>query len=122
MLSHRAEADLVLPGEVETRRVGVAEPADEPVVADLLAARAQAAAAIAETERLRERVHVLESWLEAAAERRKVEYVQAQRLAMMKAVERDERFRFVLSLPLFLIVLYCATLGVLVWFLLEGRL
>jgi hypothetical protein len=122
MLSHRAETDLVLSGEVATRRVGVAEQADEPVLADLLAARAQAAAATAEAERLRERVHVLESWLEAAAKRRKVEYVQAQRLAMMKAVDRDERFTFVLSLPLFLVVLYCAALAVLVWFLLEGRL
>jgi hypothetical protein len=92
------------------------------VVAELLTARAEAAAATAEVERLRERVHVLESWLEAAAQRRKVEYVQAQRLAMMKAVERDQRFTFVLSLPLVLLVLYCAALIGLVWLLAEGRI
>jgi len=91
-------------------------------LAEVLAARVQVAAAAAEVERLRERVRVLESWLEAAAQRRKVEYVQAQRLAMMKAVERDQRFGFVLSLPLLLLVLYCATLIGLVWLLAEGRI
>jgi hypothetical protein len=96
-------------------RVGAA------VVAELLAVRAQAAAATAEAERLRERVRVLESWLEAAAQRRKVEYVQAQRLAMMKAVERDQRVTFVLSLPLVLLALYCAMLIALVWLLAKGR-
>jgi hypothetical protein len=91
-------------------------------LAEVLAARAEAAAATAEVERLRERVRVLESWLEAAAQRRKVEYVQAQRLAMMKAVERDQRFTFVLSLPLVLLIVYCAALIGLVWLLAEGRL
>ncbi|HEX7312049.1 MAG TPA: hypothetical protein VF232_12820 [Gaiellaceae bacterium] len=99
----------------------VPEGLGSAVVAEVLAARAQAAAATAEAERLRERVRVLESWLEAAAQRRKVEYVQAQRLAMMKAVERDQRVTFVLSLPLVLLVLYCATLIALVWLLAMGR-
>jgi hypothetical protein len=91
------------------------------VVAELLALHAQAATATAEAERLRERVRVLESWLEAAAQRRNVEYVQAQRLAMMKAVERDQRVTFVLSLPLVLLALYFATLIALVWLLAKGR-
>jgi hypothetical protein len=103
--------------ELELRAPGSAEP-----LAEVLAARAEMAAAVAEVERLRERVRILESWLEAAAQRRKVEYVQAQRLAMMKAVERDQRFTFVLSLPLVLLILYCAALIGLVWLLAEGRL
>jgi hypothetical protein len=108
--------------EIAAWHVVVAEPVEAPVVADLLAARAQAVAATAEAERLRERVRVLESWVEAAARGRRLEYVQAQRLAMMKAVERDERFTFVLSLPLVLLALYCGALAVLVWLLLEGRI
>jgi hypothetical protein len=108
--------------EVAVQHVVLAEPVDAPVVAEVLAARAQVAAARAEAERLRERVRVLESWVAAAAQGRKVEYVQAQRLAMMKAVERDERFTFVLSLPLALLVLYCGALVVLVWLLLDGRI
>ena len=108
--------DLEVQPALGTNRGGIA------VVAEVLAARAEVAAAAAEAERLRERVRILESWLEAAAQRRKVEYVQAQRLAMMKALERDERFTFVLSLPLVLLFVYCAVLIGLVWLLAEGRI
>jgi len=90
------------------------------VLPELLAARAQAAAATAEVEQLRERVRILESWLEAAAQGRQVEYIQAQRLAMMKAVERDQRVTFVLSLPLVLLGVYCGTLIALIWLLAKG--
>jgi len=94
----------------------------EAAIAEVVALRAEAAAAVAEAERLRERIHELESWLEAATRHRRVEYVQAQRLAMMKAVERDQRVAFVLSLPLVLLVLYCLGLVALAVLLLEGRL
>ena len=79
------------------------------------------ALATAEAERLRERVATLETWLEVAARRRRVEYIQAQRLAMLRALERDDRFRFVLSLPIALTALYAVLLGVVVFVLLEGR-
>ena len=97
-------------------------PDDDDLEAELAALRTEAESATAEVERLRERVRVLESWLEAASRQRSVEYVQSQRLALMRAVERDRRFLFVLSLPVVLLVLYCAGLAVLVWLLLEGRL
>jgi hypothetical protein len=124
------EGELVVPEHLTVPATRRMEVEAQPLAGDrgasglseVLAARAELAAAVAEVERLRERVRVLESWLEAAAQRRKVEYVQAQRLAMMKAVERDQRFGFVLSLPLLLLVLYCATLIVLVWLLAEGRI
>jgi hypothetical protein len=90
--------------------------------AESVVPRVEALAAEAEIERLRERIVVLESWLAAAARRRSVEYVQAQRLAMMKAVERDQRFGFVLSLPLVLLLLYCAALAGLAWLLAVGRI
>jgi hypothetical protein len=93
----------------------------EAAIAEVVALRAEAAAAVAEAERLRERIHELESWLEAATRQRRVEYVQAQRLAMMKAVERDQRVAFVLSLPLVLLVLYCLGLAALAVLLLEGH-
>lgn len=112
---------MTLANEVDVEHVILAEPVGTGSAAELAALRAEAAAAVAEVERLRERVGVLESWLQVAAERRKVEYVQAQRLAMMKAVERDERFTFVLSLPLVLLALYCVALIALVWLLFEGR-
>jgi hypothetical protein len=113
---------------------GAAVPADQPLVlqpwvaddddleAELVALRDEVASANAEVERLREHVRVLESWLEAASRQRQVEYVQSQRLALMRAVERDRRFLFVFSLPVALLILYCAGLVVLVWLLLEGRL
>jgi hypothetical protein len=75
----------------------------------------------AELERLRGRVATLETWLEVAARRRRVEYMQAQRLAMLKALERDDRFRFVLTLPVALTFLYAVLLGVVVFALLGGR-
>jgi hypothetical protein len=108
--------------DLDPQTMLVPERVGAAVVAELLAVRAQAVAAAAEAEQLRERVRVLESWLEAAAERRRVEYIQAQRLAMMKAVERDQRVTFVLSLPFVLLVLYCAALVALAWLLAEGRL
>jgi hypothetical protein len=74
-----------------------------------------------ELERLRERVATLETWLEVAARRRCVEYMQAQRLAMLNALERDDRYRFVLRLPVALSLLYAAVLGVVVFALLGGR-
>jgi hypothetical protein len=79
------------------------------------------ALAAAEVEHLRERVATLETWLDVAARRRRVEYVQAQRLAMLKALERDDRFRFVLTLPLAVTLLYAGVLGVVVFVLLGGR-
>jgi hypothetical protein len=88
---------------------------------ELAAARAESAAATAEVERLRERVRILESWLAAAAQRRSVEYMQAQRLALKRALDRDERYTFVLSLPLVLLLCYSAALGVVIWLLLADR-
>lgn len=79
------------------------------------------ARARAEVERLRERVATLESWLDVAARRRRVEYVQAQRLALLRALERDDRFRFVLTLPTALTLLYAVVLAVLVLLLVRGR-
>jgi hypothetical protein len=79
------------------------------------------AVATAEVEHLRERVATLETWLDVAARRRRVEYVQAQRLAMLKALERDDRFRFVLTLPVAVTLLYAALLGVVVFVVLGGR-
>jgi len=81
----------------------------------------QLALATAEIEHLRERVATLETWLDVAARRRRVEYVQAQRLAMLKALERDDRFRFVLTLPVAVTLLYAGLLGVVVFVLLGGR-
>jgi hypothetical protein len=112
---------VTLASELDVQHLLVTDRVGTAFAAELAAARAEAAAAVAETEELRERVRILESWLEAAAQRRHVDYVQAQRLAMMKAVERDERFAFVLSLPLVLLVLYCAALVAVVWLLVEGR-
>jgi hypothetical protein len=120
-VSEQATAPATQVNGADVEPLLVPERVDATVVAELLLVRAQAAATTAEAERLRERVRVLESWLEAAAQRRKVEYVQAQRLAMMKAVERDQRVTFVLSLPLVLLVLYCAMLIALVWLLATGR-
>jgi len=114
-------APAALASDLDVQHVLVAERVGTAFAAELAAARNEAAAAAAEAEGLRERVRILETWLEAAAERRKVEYVQAQRLAMMKAVERDERVSFVLSLPLVLLLLYCGALIALLWLLLEGR-
>jgi hypothetical protein len=88
---------------------------------ELAAARAETAAATAEVERLRERVRILESWLAAAAQGRNVEYMQAQRLALKRALDRDERYTFVLSLPLVLLLCYSAALGVVIWLLLADR-
>jgi hypothetical protein len=81
-----------------------AEEATEPSLE--LAAWLVAAAAAAEAARLRERVRLLESRLELASKWRRVEYVQARRLALMRAVRRDERYSFVHSLPHLLLVVY----------------
>ena len=107
--------------DVDLAPLYVDEREREAAIAEVLALRAEAAAAAAEAERLRQRVRELESWLQAATRQRSVEYLQAQRLAMMKAVERDQRFAFVLSLPVILLVLYCLGLVALAVLLLEGR-
>jgi hypothetical protein len=73
-----------------------------------------------EIECLRQRVAVLESWVDASSTARKVEFIQSQRLRLMKAAERDWRWSFVVSLPLVLAAVYCLGVGVLIWFLLGG--
>ena len=85
-------------------------------------AEQRAAKAEAEIRRLQEQVDALQSWLAAGAETRTVEYIQAQRFALMKALERESRRSFVLSLPLLLVLVYCTGLGVFVWWLLKGPL
>jgi hypothetical protein len=96
-------------------------PAPFELSAELAASLASAAAAAAEAAELRERVQMLESWLGAAAEWKKVEYVQARRLALMKAVERDARYSILWALPMLLLVVYSAGLVALVWWLLLGH-
>jgi hypothetical protein len=66
-------------------------------------------------------VATLETWLDVAARRRRVEYVQAQRLAMLRALERDDRLRFVLTLPTALTLLYAVGIAVLVFLLVRGH-
>jgi hypothetical protein len=97
------------------------ELVDGAVIYEIPQRRSPAEEQAEEIERLRERVRTLETWLEAAARRRKVEYMQAQRLAMLKALEHDQRRRFVLSLPVALLLAYCAALIALAWLLAGGR-
>lgn len=89
---------------------------------ELAAARAREEEALATIAHLRARVAALESWLEAAAAEQRVEHLQAQRLLLMKAAQRDRRWGFVLSLPILLGALYVAGVVVLLWALLLGRL
>ena len=89
---------------------------------ELGASAERVAEAEAEIQRLQQQVEALESWLAAGAEARAVEYIQAQRFALMKALERESRHSFVLSLPLLLVLVYCTGLSVFVWWLLKGPL
>ena len=104
------------------RAAAPAEADDVDPWDELEAARARAEEALAAIARLQARVASLESWLEAAVAERRVEHLQAQRLLLMKAAQRDRRWGFVLSLPVVLCVLYAAGVVVLVWALLLGRL
>jgi hypothetical protein len=111
------DAPIASPAELRSRQAQAA------MVDDLLAAAAEREAkATEEIARLRERVRVLESWLEPAAEARSVEHIQKQRLALMQALQRDRRYAFVASLPFVLALLYVVVVGFVVWLVLAGRL
>jgi hypothetical protein len=118
-LEERAELAVLEAGEQDP--LEEVDEAEFEFSVELAASLAAAAAAAAEVAKLRERVRELESWLEIAAEWRRVEYTQARRLALMRATQRDARYSFVLSLPLLLLVLYGAGLVLLVSWLLTGH-
>lgn len=112
------------PGEApDLLKVGSATAeADVDPWEELEAARVREEKALTTIERLRSRIAALESWVDAAAAGRRVEYIQAQRLLLMKAAERDQRWSFVFFLPLALGAVYGVGVVILAWAFLEGRL